>query len=83
MIGFPNPNVIRYHKYYDNIENCNYEIEQNILKLGYLPKRNDLRNGLLKGKTSLLGVYQKWGVGEFEKGGLFHKLIQKTLKKIK
>lgn len=83
LIGFPNPNVIRYHKYYDNIENCNYEIEQNILKLGYLPKRNDLRNGLLKGKTSLLGVYQKWGVGEFEKGGLFHKLIQKTLKKIK
>ena len=79
MIGFPNPNVIRYHKYYDDVENCKYEIEQNILRLGYLPKRNDLRKPPLKGNSSLLGVYEKWGVGEFEKGGKFYTTIQKSL----
>ena len=80
LIGFPNPNVIRYHKYYDNIENCKYEIEQNIKRLGYLPMRNDLRKTPLKGLTSLLGVYERWGVGEFEKGGKFHNIIAKTLR---
>ena len=82
LIGFPNPNVIRYHKYYDDVENCKYEIEQNILRIGYLPKRNDLRKHPLKGNNSLIGVYGKWGVREFEKGGLFYSFIQKTLKTI-
>ena len=82
IIGFPNPNVIRYHKYYDDIDNCKYEIEQNILRLGYLPKRNDLRKPPLKGNCSLLGVYEKWGVGEFEKGGKFYTTIQKSLRNL-
>jgi hypothetical protein len=82
LIGFPNPNVIRYHKYYDDVENCKYEIEQNILRLGYLPKRNDLRKPPLKGNSSLLGVYEKWGVGEFDKGGKFYTTIQKSLRNL-
>ena len=80
LIGFPNPNVIRYHKYYDNVENCKYEIIENIKKLGYLPKRNDLRIPPLLGNNSIMGVYEKYGVKEFEKGGIFYNTIQKSLK---
>ena len=80
LIGFPNPNVIRYHKYYNNIENCKYEIIENIKRLGYLPKRNDLRKLPLLGNNSIMGVYEKYGVKEFEKGGIFYNTIQKILK---
>jgi len=80
LIGFPNPNVIRYHKYYDNIENCKYEIIENIKRLGYLPKRNDLRKPPLLGNNSIMGIYEKYGVKEFEKGGIFYNTIQKSLK---
>jgi len=82
LIGFPNPNVIRYHKYYDDIENCKYEIEENIKRLGYLPERNDLRKPPLLGNNSINGVYAKYGVKEFRKGGIFYKTINKTLKNL-
>ena len=82
LIGFPNPNVIRYHKYYDDIENCKYEIEENIKRLGYLPERNDLRKLPLLGNNSINGVYAKYGVKEFRKGGIFYKTINTTLKNL-
>ena len=83
LIGFPNPNVIRYHKYYDDIENCKYEIEENIKRLGYLPERNDLRKLPLLGNNSINGVYAKYGVKEFRKGGIFYDTITRALRKLK
>lgn len=80
LIGFPNPRVIRYHKYYDNIDNCKYEIIENIKRLRYLPKRNDLRRPPLLGNNTISGVYQKYGVREFEKGGIFYEVIMNSLK---
>ena len=56
------------------------EIIENIKRLGYLPKRNDLRKLPLLGNNSIMGVYEKYGVKEFEKGGIFYNTIQKILK---
>ena len=80
LIGFPNPCVVRYHKYYDIIENCEYEIIENIKRLGYLPSKNECRKAPLLGNNTLNGIYQKYGVKEFQKGGIFHKTILKSLK---
>ncbi len=79
LIGFPNPNVTRYHNYYDDIENCKYEIEENIKRLGCLPERNDLRKPPLLGNNSIMGIYEKYGVKEFRKGGVFFDTIKITL----
>lgn len=80
LIGFPSPFVIRYHKYYDNIENCKYEITENIKKLGYLPSKNDCRKAPLLGNNTLNGVYQKYSVKEFRVGGLFYRTVLNSLK---
>ena len=80
LIGFPNPRVIRYHKYYDNIDNCKYEITENIKRLGYLPSRNDSKRPPLLGNNSISGVYEKYGVKEFQNGGIFYEVIMESLK---
>jgi hypothetical protein len=80
LIGFPNPRVIRYHKYYDNIDNCKYEITENIKRLGYLPSRNDSKRPPLLGNNSISGVYEKYGVKEFQNGGIFYTVIMESLR---
>jgi len=82
LIGFPNPNVLRYHKYYEDIENCKYEIEENIKRLGYLPTLNDSKKPPLLGNNSISGVYAKYGVKEFRKGGIFYETITRALRNL-
>lgn len=82
LIGFPSPKVIRFHKYYDKIDNCKYEIENNIKRFGYLPRRFELKKYPFKYDNTLQGVYAKWKSKEFEFGGVFHKVVVDTLNEI-
>ena len=77
LIGFPKPNVVRYHKYYDNIANCKNEIE-NIIKIyGHLPLHSELNRSDIPHKQILKTIYAKYKIKEFKKGGIFYKLINK------
>jgi hypothetical protein len=75
LVGFPSPNVIRYHRYYASIDNCKYEITHNIRRIGYLPKWSELDKPPLRGNNSIWGIYAKYGVKEFAKGGKFYETI--------
>jgi hypothetical protein len=82
LIGFPSPKVVRYPKYYNNVENCRNEIKNIINIYGYLPMHSDLNHKNIPHKQILKTIYAKYKVKEFEKGGLFYNFIQKLLKTI-
>lgn len=80
-IGFPHPRVGRYKNYYADIDNCKYEIENNIRIFKKLPLYSQLKKPPYIGNNTLVGIFDKYKSSSFEEGGVFHKFTINCLKK--
>lgn len=80
-IGFPQPRVGRYRGYYNDIENCKYEIENNIKIFKCLPKYSQLKKPPYVGENTLIGIYNRHKTVSFQKGGLFYDFVENCLSK--
>ncbi|MBM3454502.1 MAG: hypothetical protein FJX80_05060 [Bacteroidetes bacterium] len=78
-IGFPHPRVGRYRGYYNDIENCKYEIENNIKIFKCLPKYSEIKKPPYVGENTLLGIYDRYKTKSFERGGIFYDFVNKCL----
>jgi len=81
-IGFPHPRVGRYRGYYNDIENCKYEIENNIKIFKCLPKYSQLKKPPYVGENTLVGIYDRYKTKSFESGGIFYDFVQECLSNI-
>lgn len=81
-IGFPHPRVGRYRGYYNDIENCKYEIENNIRIFKCLPKYSELKKPPYFGENTLVGIYDRYKSKSFERGGIFYDFVKECLSDI-
>lgn len=80
-IGFPHPRVGRYRGYYNDIENCKYEIENNIKIFKCLPKYSQIKKQPYVGNNTIVRIYEIYKTQEFKPGGVFFEFVQECLNK--
>ncbi len=80
-IGYPHPRVGRYRGYYNNIDNCKYEIENTIKRFKCLPLYSQVKKPPFKGNNTILRIYDIYKTKEFNQGGVFFEFVQECLKK--
>jgi len=80
-IGFPQSRVKRYKNYFDDINNCKYEIENHIRIWKFLPSYSQLKKPPFLNNNSLISVYVKYKSKNFEEGGIFYQFTQECIKK--